>query len=76
MKSITSKTFRKKLGERIKEIRKGQKISQSQLAFESGTSREEIYRLELGYQNVTIEILHTIAKALDVHVKEFFDFDY
>lgn len=76
MKSINSKTLLKKLGKRIREIRKDQKISQAQLAFESGTSREEIYRLELGYQNVTTEVLHAIAQALDIHIKEFFDFEY
>ena len=76
MKCISPKTFRKKLGKRIREFRKEQKLSQDQLAYNCGISREEVYRIELGYQNVSIDILHAIAKELDVHVKEFFEFEY
>jgi len=76
VKSITAQALRKKLGQRVKEIRRKQKISQKQLAFESGLSREVVYRLELGTQNVAVDTLLSIAKALDVHVKEFYDFDY
>lgn len=60
----------------IRKIRTAQKVSQTQLAFECGISREEIYRLELGQKNVTAETLQVIADALDVHVREFFDFEY
>ncbi len=76
MKSITPKALRKKLGLRIKDIRTKQKISQAQLAFESGISREEVYRLEQGNQNASVDILHAIASSLDVHIKELYDFDY
>lgn len=76
MKAISSKSFRKKLGKRIRELRKEHKLSQDQLAYNCGISREEVYRIELGYQNVSIDILHVIAKELDVHIKEFFEFEY
>ena len=76
MKSKSSKAFRQKLGGRIKGFRKEQKISQDQLAFNSGISREEMYRIELGYQNASIDILLAIAKELDVHIKDIFDFEY
>lgn len=76
MKAISSKSFRKKLGKRIRELRKELKLSQDQLAYNCGISREEVYRIELGYQNVSIDILHAIAKEFDVHVKEFFEFEY
>lgn len=76
MKAISSKSFRKQLGKRIRELRKEHKLSQDQLAYNCGISREEVYRIELGYQNVSIDILHAIAKEFDVHVKEFFEFEY
>lgn len=75
MKVISSKSFRKKLGKRIRELRKEYKLSQDQLAYNCGISREEVYRIELGYQNVSIDILFAIAKELDVHVKAFFEFE-
>jgi transcriptional regulator with XRE-family HTH domain len=76
VKSISSAAFQKKLGARIRAIRKKQKVSQKQLAFECDLSREQVYRMELGNKNVTVDTLRAIAGALDVHVREFFDFDY
>lgn len=75
VKKLKSKPAWKKLGKKIRQIRKEQKISQEQLAFESSLSREEIYRLELGYINPTYDTLDAIAEALNVQVKELVDFE-
>lgn len=68
--------FRKMLGLRIRELRKRQKISQAQLAFEAGVRREAIIHIERGEQNPTTETMLGIANALQVHIKELFEFEY
>jgi transcriptional regulator with XRE-family HTH domain len=73
VKPINPYTFRLKLGKKVRQIRKEQKITQAQLAFESGLSREQIYKMELGYTNMTLDSLLAIAAILDIHPKELFD---
>lgn len=68
------KKARKQLGAKIRQLRKAQKISQAQLAFECGLSRQEISYLESGLQNVTLDTLLSIAAILDVRVKDLLDF--
>ena len=74
VKVISVKASRKKLGENIKRIRQTQGASQKQLAFESGVTRELISQIERGQTNVTHDVLHSIAAALDVQVKDLYDF--
>lgn len=62
------------LGRRIREIRRQQKISQDQLAFESGISKNQISRIERGEINTGISTLFILAEILNVPVKDFFDF--
>lgn len=62
------------LGKRIKEIRRQQKISQDQLAFESGVSKNQISRIERGEINTGISTLFVLAEILNVPIKELFDY--
>lgn len=74
MKGKSNKKLLKALGKRIREIRKEQGISQSQLAFESGIHRDQIGRIELGKQNSSISVLDSISNALNIPIKELFEF--
>lgn len=76
MEASKKKKVRKLLGKKIRKLRTTQKISQAQLAFESGLVRQEISYLESGLKNATLDTLLSIADALDVHVKELLDFEY
>ena len=62
----------KRLGNKIKEIRRQQKISQDQLSFESGISKNQISRIERGEINTGVSTLLILAEVLNVHIKEFF----
>jgi transcriptional regulator with XRE-family HTH domain len=62
----------KSIGQIVRNNRKSQVISQSQLAFEAGIPREQIGRIERGEINTTIRTLNSIAKALNVSIDEFF----
>jgi transcriptional regulator with XRE-family HTH domain len=70
------KKARKNLGRKIRSLRKTQQISQEQLAFESGLSRQYISYLESGLKSPTVDTLLTIADAMNVDVKDLLDFKY
>lgn len=64
----------KQLGKKIKKLRLAQKVSQTQLAFEAGISREQLGRIESGKINTSVSNIFAIAKALNVELKDVFDF--
>ena len=76
MKALQKKKARKNLGRKILSLRKIQKISQEQLAYESGLSRQYISYLESGLKSPTLDTLLSIAEAMNVHVKSLLDFEY
>ena len=71
----TDKKFLKALGKKIKGLRKSQKISQDQLAYESNMHRTHINRIENGKLDSGISKLRAIAKALNIDLKELVDCD-
>lgn len=56
------------IGNNIRKIRKSQKMSQSQLAFEAGVTREFINKLETGKYNVSILTLEKISSILETEI--------
>lgn len=61
---------RKRIGQRIAEIRKQQGMTQQELADKAGLQRTHILRLEQGVYGATIDVLSAIADALG-HKMEF-----
>ncbi len=61
---------RKQLGDRIRKLRKKQGISQEELGFRAGLHRTYIGAIERAEQNVSIDNIHKIAKALKVSPKD------
>lgn len=66
---------KKQVGNRIKELRKKLGLSQEEFAFKCELDRTYITSLERGKRNVSLENLDKIAKAFDMSLSEFFDFD-
>jgi transcriptional regulator with XRE-family HTH domain len=64
----------KKLGKRIREVRKSKNISQENLAFDCGLEYSQINRIELGKVNTSISHLFLIARVLKVSPQELLDF--
>ena len=60
----------KKLGDRIREIRKDKGISQLQLAHKINKDQQSIQRLEAGNINPTFYYLNEIALGLGISVEE------
>ena len=65
----------KLLGQQIVKLRTAKRLSQADLARLCLRDRQSIERVENGKTNPTVEYLADIAEALDVHIKELFDFE-
>ena len=61
------------IGQRIKQLREKNGISQKDLAFESNLDRSYIASVENGKRNISIVNIKKIASALKVSLKEFFN---
>ena len=62
------------LGKRIKYIRLQKKISQTEIAYRCGFDKSNYNTIESGKRNPTIISLIKISKALNVSIKELFEF--
>ena len=61
-----------KVGNRIKELRKIEGISQEKLAFKAELDRTYVAGVESGKRNLSIRSLEKILNALDGSVEKFF----
>ena len=71
---MKDKMFLKRLGERIRDIRKEKNITQVYLGGKLGTFHTQIGRIERGQVNSTIIMLRHIAKELGVTVNDLLNF--
>ena len=65
---------REKIGQRIKHLRELSFMSQKDLAYSADLDRSYIASVENGSRNVSIVNIEKIAIALNVNLKEFFDY--
>jgi transcriptional regulator with XRE-family HTH domain len=63
---------RKQLAKRLKILRKKSGLSQEELGFRSGLHRTYIGAIERAEQNVSVDNIHKLAKALKIPVEELF----
>ncbi|MGQ0829236.1 MAG: helix-turn-helix domain-containing protein [Bacteroidota bacterium] len=61
------------VGNNIRTLRVSQNISQNQLAYESGLTREFINKVESGKCNISIKKLAAICEALNIPPKKLFE---
>ena len=57
-------------GQRLREVRKAQRVSQERLADLAGLHRTYISSVERGERNVTIETVQKLANSLNVTMAE------
>ena len=70
------RTTKKLLGERIKELRKSRKLSQDKLSEQIDIDPKHLSRIEVGSSYPSLNTLEKIAIALNVEIKEFFEFEH
>lgn len=63
-----------RFGHRMKELRLKQGISQEELAFRCGLSKNYISDVERGTRNISLKSIEKIASGFAVEIKELFDF--
>ena len=59
-----------RLGEKIRKIRKGKKITQEKLAELAGIDPKSVIQIEGGKRNPTIKTLNQIARALGTTIED------
>lgn len=71
---MNEQEYLQRIGENISRIRKEKGIKAKDLAYECDMEKSNLTPIEKGRINVTALTLLKIANALEVDVKEFFDF--
>ena len=69
-------SIKKKLGNRIREIRTNRSLTQEALAEKVNMSAKSLSQIELGNNFVSAETLEEICLALNITPKALFDFEY
>lgn len=65
----------KQLGQRIRDLRSEQHMSQEELSFKAGISPAHLGQIERALKNPTIDTVTKIATALDIPVANLFTMD-
>ncbi len=66
------RAFGKRIAKRLRDLRKSKKITQEQLAYKAGYSRNVIGNFEQGVNTPTAHTVWRLANALEVDICEFF----
>ncbi len=74
MQYLRDNTFLKNFGVRLRKLRKQKGFTQEILANEVGVEISQISRIERGLLNTSISLANAISKALDIPIKDLFDF--
>jgi transcriptional regulator with XRE-family HTH domain len=76
VKYTRNEKFIVEFGKRLRAIRKEKGISQEQLSHLADLELSQINRIELGKINTSLSHVAAISAALEIHPKEFFDFQW
>ena len=75
MAANRNEEFIKAFGKRLRELRKAKGMTQEELAGNTGIELRQYGRIERGEINTTINTASRLADALEIHVRELFDFE-
>ena len=70
-----SNTFKIDFGKKLKELRLSKGLTQEELYFKSTVSRSHIGMIEKGKRDITLSAIFKLSRALEINLKDFFDFD-
>ena len=68
--------LQKYIGRRISDIRLKNNQTQQDIEFLTGIDSAEVSKYESGKRNLTLKTLMKFARALQVHPRELFDFEF
>ncbi|WP_394758796.1 helix-turn-helix domain-containing protein [Flavobacterium sp.] len=75
MNNVKDIGYIKLFGENLQKIRMSRKMSQETLAYDSDIPISQVGRIERGEINTTISTVKALSKALNISVKDLFDFE-
>lgn len=75
MRNGINKTFIINFGINLRKVRESKNMSMQTLAYTVNVEYSQISRIERGIINTSIGLIFEIAIALDVNIKELFDFE-
>lgn len=70
------KVFLDRFGTKVKAIRESKNYTLDDLEFYTSIDSSDINKIELGQRNITLKSLLKIAKGLNVHPAELFNFTF
>lgn len=76
MRKAVNKSFIISFGKNLRKVRTSKKVSMQTLAYIINVEYSQISRIELGKINTSISTIYEIANALEIPIKDLFDFDY
>lgn len=74
MGQLRNKEFLIAFGKNLKKLRQKKGFTQEKLAFSIGVEISQISRAERGILNTSISTVDALAKAMDIPIKDLFDF--
>ena len=74
MNNLRDKKLLIAFGLNLRKIRKNNKLTLEELAFEADIELSQVYRIEKGLVNPTLSTLNTLAKALKINLSELLNF--
>jgi len=75
VKKSINKEFIIQFGVNLRKIRESKNISMHTLAYTTNIEYSQISRIERGIINTSIGVAYEIAQALEIDIKELFDFE-
>ncbi|RTL55979.1 MAG: XRE family transcriptional regulator [Sphingobacteriales bacterium] len=69
-----NEAYCKAFGQQLRKLREGKGISMRGLAADAEIEYSQLSKIERGVINTTISTVYALAQALDIPVKDFFDF--
>ncbi|WP_228458209.1 helix-turn-helix domain-containing protein [Chryseobacterium schmidteae] len=74
MKASVDKQFIILFGQNLRKIRESKKVSMQNLADAINVEYSQISRIERGLINTSIGVAYAISQALEIDIKDLFDF--
>lgn len=66
----------RKFATKLQQLRKAAKMSKGQLSVEAGCDKSYIGKIESGQKTPGLKTMVKLSRALGVHIKDLFNFEY
>lgn len=74
MNKLRDKKVLLEFGNNLRKLRTAKNLTMEELCYEAEVELSQIYRIETGKSNPTLSTLNAIAKALNLKLKDLFDY--